>query len=403
MAQHSETDSNIEMWKMKKLIKTLSAVKGDGTSLISLVVNPRDKIPRVTKMLGEEYQNASKIKKRMNRQSVQAAITYAQSRLKLYKNVPSNGLVLFTGTGVTEDEEEKKFVHDLVPFKPINSSLYVCDSSREVVLKFTVDLPKKHGRGGQSALRFSRLRVEKRHNYLREAAELATKCFIDPATNQPNVTGLILAGSAEFKTELSQSGMFDPRLRAKILKVLDISYGGVSGFNQAIELSSDVIANVNVLKEKRVIGKFFEEIGQDTGKFVVGVDDTVKALEMGAIHTLIVWEDLDINRYELKHSVTNGIVIKHLNKRQEADPSNFKDSAAAADLKVEGKMGLLEWLVDHYKQFGCSLEIVTDKSQEGSQFCKGFGGIGGILRYQLDNGSFGEGSGDGEAAANDSE
>lgn len=272
-----------------------------------------------------------------------------------------------------------------------------------MVLKFTVDLPKKHGRGGQSALRFSRLRVEKRHNYLREAAELATKCFIDPATNQPNVTGLILAGSAEFKTELSQSGMFDPRLRAKILKVLDISYGGVSGFNQAIELSSDVIANVNVLKEKRVIGKFFEEIGQDTGKFVVGVDDTVKALEMGAIHTLIVWEDLDINRYELKHSVTNGIVIKHLNKKQEADPSNFKDSAAASDLKVEGKMGLLEWLVDHYKQFGCSLEIVTDKSQEGSQFCRGFGGIGGILRYQLGNGSFGEGSGDGEAAANDSE
>lgn len=272
-----------------------------------------------------------------------------------------------------------------------------------MVLKFTVDLPKKHGRGGQSALRFSRLRVEKRHNYLREAAELATKCFIDPATSQPNVTGLILAGSAEFKTELSQSGMFDPRLRAKILKVLDISYGGVSGFNQAIELSSDVIANVNVLKEKRVIGKFFEEIGQDTAKFVVGVDDTVKALEMGAIHTLIVWEDLDINRYELKQSVTNGIVIKHLNKKQEAEPSNFKDSAAASDLKVEGKMGLLEWLVDHYKQFGCSLEIVTDKSQEGSQFCRGFGGIGGILRYQLGNGSFGEGSGDGEAAANDSE
>lgn len=272
-----------------------------------------------------------------------------------------------------------------------------------MVLKFTVDLPKKHGRGGQSALRFSRLRVEKRHNYLREAAELATKCFIDPATSQPNVTGLILAGSAEFKTELSQSGMFDPRLRAKILKVLDISYGGVSGFNQAIELSSDVIANVNVLKEKRVIGKFFEEIGQDTGKFVVGVDDTVKALEMGAIHTLIVWEDLDINRYELKQSVTNGIVIKHLNKKQEADPSNFKDSAAASDLKVEGKMGLLEWLVDHYKQFGCSLEIVTDKSQEGSQFCRGFGGIGGILRYQPDMGSFDEGSGDGEAAANDSE
>jgi len=36
-----------------------------------------------------------------------------------------------------------------------------------------VDLPKKHGRGGQSALRFSCMRDEKRHNYVRKVAELA--------------------------------------------------------------------------------------------------------------------------------------------------------------------------------------------------------------------------------------
>lgn len=34
--------------------------------------------------------------------------------------------------------------------------------------KFSVELPKKHGRGGQSALRFARLRMEKRHNYVRK-------------------------------------------------------------------------------------------------------------------------------------------------------------------------------------------------------------------------------------------
>jgi hypothetical protein len=27
---------------------------------------------------------------------------------------------------------------------------------------------------------------------------------------------------------------------------------------------------------------------------------------------------------------------------------------------------------------------VTDKSQEGSQFVRGFGGVGGILRYKVD-------------------
>lgn len=42
---------------------------------------------------------------------------------------------------------------------------------------------------------------------------------------------------------------------------------------------------------------------------------------------------------------------------------------------------LLEWLANNYKNFGATLEIITDKSQEGSQFVRGFGGIGGKLFY----------------------
>lgn len=51
-------------------------------------------------------------------------------------------------------------------------------NTRDILQKFTVDLPKKHGRGGQSALRFSRLRDEKRHNYVRKVAELAVSHYI---------------------------------------------------------------------------------------------------------------------------------------------------------------------------------------------------------------------------------
>lgn len=50
--------------------------------------------------------------------------------------------------------------------------------------------------------------MEKRHNYVRKVAEVATQLFI--SADRPNVAGLILAGSADFKTELSQSDMFDP-------------------------------------------------------------------------------------------------------------------------------------------------------------------------------------------------
>ena len=116
---------------------------------------------------------------------------------------------------------------------------------------------------------------------------------------------------------------------------------------QAIELAAESLANVKFIQEKKLIGRFclsliicqnltkanfsryFDEISQDTGKYCFGVDDTLKvlpteilllpyccifmdivflsnlhlnlnfklkALEMGAVETLICWENLDIQR-----------------------------------------------------------------------------------------------------------
>ena len=42
--------------------------------------------------------------------------------------VPPNGLVVYTGTVVTEEGKEKKVNIDFEPFKPINTSLYLCDN-----------------------------------------------------------------------------------------------------------------------------------------------------------------------------------------------------------------------------------------------------------------------------------
>ncbi len=109
-------------------------------------------------------------------------------------------------------------------------------NTREVLHKFTVDLPKKHGRGGQSALRFARLRLEKRHNYVRKCAEMAVQFFI--TDNKCNVQGIVMAGSADFKVDLLQSDLFDPRLVKAVIKTVDVSYGMDPGFNQAIELSA---------------------------------------------------------------------------------------------------------------------------------------------------------------------
>lgn len=410
------TDRNVEIWKVKKLIKSLEAARGNGTSMISLIIPPKDQISRIAKMLADEYGTASNIKSRVNRLSVLAAITSTQQRLKLYTKVPTNGLVVYCGTIVTEEGKEKKVNIDFEPFKPINTSLYLCDNkfhtealsellesdnkfgfiimdgngalfgtlsgnTREVIHKFAVELPKKHGRGGQSALRFARLREEKRHNYVRKVAELAVQFYI--TTDKVNVTGLILAGSADFKTELSQSDMFDNRLQTKVIKLVDVSYGGENGFNQAIELAAESLANVKFIQEKKLIQKYFDEISQDTGKYCFGVDDTLKGLELGAVETLIVWENLDVTRFTLKNA--SGVeVIIHVTKEQEKDRSHFIDKETNLEMEVSDRIPLLEWFADHYKDFGANLEFVTNRSQEGSQFVKGFGGIGGLLRYKVD-------------------
>lgn len=377
---------------------------------------PKDQVSRVGKMLADEYGTASNIKSRVNRLSVLSAITSTQQRLKLYTKVPPNGLVVYCGTIVTEEGKEKKVNIDFEPHKPINTSLYLCDNkfhtealqslleddakfgfiimdgngslfgtlsgnTRDVIHKMQVDLPKKHGRGGQSALRFARLREEKRHNYVRKVAELAVQFFI--SNDKVNVAGLVLAGSADFKTELSQSDMFDQRLQAKIVKVVDVSYGGENGFNQAIELSAESLSNVKFIQEKKLIQTYFNEISQDSGKYCFGVDDTLKALELGAVENLIVYEGLELNRYVLKN-VAGEQIVYHPTKQEEKDRAFIKDTspeaAPNAEMDVVEVQPLLEWFAENYKNFGTSLEFITNRSQEGSQFVKGFGGIGGILR-----------------------
>eukprot|EP00624_Nannochloropsis_granulata_P003043 evm.model.NODE_2531_length_39259_cov_31.881454.10 len=373
-------------------------------------------------MLADEYGTATNIKSRTNRLSVLDAITSTQQRLKLYSKVPPNGLVMYCGTIMTDEGKERRITIDFEPFKPINTSLYLCDNkfhtealgelledddkfgfiimdgngslygtlqgnTRTVLYKFSVDLPKKHGRGGQSAVRFARLRMEARHNYVRKVAELAVNYFI--TDNKPNVVGLIMAGSADFKTELQLSDLFDPRLLKVVIKTVDVSYGGENGFNQAIELAAETLGSVKLIQEKRLLQKYFDEISQDTGKYCFMVDDTLKGLELGAVETLIVWEGLETMRYVVRDNSTGEEKVVHVGKEQYANGAtgnntHLRDAKTGRELEVVDKISLVEWFADNYTKFGTQLEFVTNRSQEGNQFCKGFGGVGGLLRWKVD-------------------
>jgi peptide chain release factor subunit 1 len=414
------TDAQIEQFKVKRLIKMLDNARGNGTSAITLILNAKQDINLTNKMLTEEYGTASCIKSRVNRLSVLSAITSTQQRLKLYNRTPANGLILFCGEVLTEDGKEKKLTVDFEPFKPINTSMYMCDnkfhtenlselledddkfgflimdgngslfgtvqgSHREILHKFSVDLPKKHGRGGQSALRFARLRLEKRHNYMRKVGEMCNQFFI-PSGERPNIKGLIVAGSAEFKQALTtDQDLFDKRLADIIIPpLLDISYGGEMGFNQAIELASDTLKNCKFIQEKKLISSFLDEVAQDTGKYCFGIKETMQALDAGAAETLIIWEGLELVRVVIRNPHEDTVETKILAPIELKDPKLWKDPVSNVDLNKDEEESFVDWIVQNYKTFGAKLEFVTDRSQEGNQFVKGFGGIGGIMRYKIE-------------------
>lgn len=78
-------------------------------------------------------------------------------------------------------------------------------------------------------------------------------------------------------------------------------------------------------------------------------------------------------------------IIVYSNKEQEKDREKFLDKSTGLEMEhAEEPQPLLEWFAEKYKEFGANLEFVTNKSQEGAQFVKGFGGIGGLLRYKVD-------------------
>lgn len=97
-------------------------------------------------------------------------------------------------------------------------------------------------------------------------------------------------------------------------------------------------------------------------------------------------------RYGFRHSHQDDLlihyaeeIIAHVSKEQEKDREKFIDKSTGLEMEqAQEPQPLLEWFAEKYKEFGANLEFVTNRSQEGAQFVKGFGGIGGLLRYKVD-------------------
>jgi peptide chain release factor subunit 1 len=72
-------------------------------------------------------------------------------------------------------------------------------------------------------------------------------------------------------------------------------------------------------------------------KYRFGIKDMLTALELSACETLIMYEDLDLQRFELKNQSTGSIKVLYLQPEQEKIKEMFLDSDTGAELEGGGK------------------------------------------------------------------
>ena len=143
------------------------------------------------------------------------------------------------------------------------------------------------------------------------------------------MTGLVLAGSADFKNDLNKTDMFDSRLQCKVINVVDVSNGFENGLNQAIEKSAEALLNVKFMKEKALISDFFDHIALCDGMVVYGIQDTMKLVEAGAVGKIVCWENLDYIRMKLRNTETGDVNTVYVKPENASNPELYKKDGVA--------------------------------------------------------------------------
>ena len=400
-------------------MEMLAAKEGRGTELISLYVPPERKIHEVMANLREEYGTASNIKSRTTRKNVQEAIERVSQRLKLFKEPPQNGLVIFCGA-IPRDGAgtEKMETHVLEPPEPINVYFYRCDARfhleplfsmvrerdaygvvvidssdavvatvrgqrMEVLQQFTSGIPGKHRAGGQSARRFERIREQAMNDYFRRVGAHAYELLGDVS----GLKGLIIGGPGPTKFDFVEGDYLNYMLKEKILATIDTSYVGEKGVDEVVSKSLEILRGVRYSEEKQLVQKFLYEIGHETGLGVYGETQVRKYLNGGVVDLLLVSEKMNILHVYAKckncGAVEDSLIPQANLVKLEQDllTATCKKCNAAA-MYVEETKDLVDELIDLAEKQNAKVEVISTETDEGVMLKDSFGGIAAILRYK---------------------
>ncbi len=407
---------------MKKTLNTLADKEGRGTELISLYVPPGRQISEPMNKLRQEYGTASNIKSTTTRKNVQDAIVKVQQRLKLFKQVPEKGLVIFCGAIPQNGAGSERIeTYVIVPPEPIDIYLYRCNSRfhtehlqellveketygillidasaatfatlrgrrLEILRQETSGVPGKTRAGGQSARRFERLREMRLQEYFRRVGKHANEIFL----SIENLKGLIIGGPGPTKYDFEKGDHLNYMLKNKVIDIIDTAYVDEQGVKEVVEKAPEIMRKIRYIEEKEVMQQFLYEIGHDTGMATYGEEDVRKALESGSVRTLLLSEGLDVLRvtvkcnacgYEERHTLKS----KMLTGFEQSLIGKSCPKCKAPSLSIADTEDLIENFAQLAEQANTDVEMISDETEEGQMLKKSFGGIAAILRFKLQN------------------
>jgi peptide chain release factor subunit 1 len=355
--------------ELENLLEELEKHKGRHTELITVYVSAGYDVVSVQKQLEAEKSTAKNIKSTSTRKNVVDALDKIVRYIKDLKKNPENGLAIFCGNISKIEGQDDLQLWSVEPPLPLKTRLYRCDKDFvleplreimevseifallvmdrkeatigmlegkriELLQKMTSGVPSKVRAGGQSSQRFHRITEGLTKEFYKRIADEMKNIFYE----NKKLKGILIGGPIPTKDEFIDEEYLPTLLRNKIIGRVDIGGSDESGLKELVEKSQDILASQEIVYEKKLMEKFFNTLGSKPD-FVVYKQDTVKkALEYGAVDTLLLSKDYD----------------RELMK----------------ELKI---------IAD---QNGTKIEMVSTETEEGKQFFQ-LSGVGALLRYKL--------------------
>ena len=321
----SKADS-VRLYKIRKVISELSGKEGRGTELVTLYIPPKKPIHEVIAYLRNEWGTAGNIKSDTTRNHVQDALTKTMQKLKLYRETPENGLVIFCGALMTNGPGSEVIVlREIAPPKPVKSFLYQCDDhfhieylkdmlreekvygilaidandvgigilsgeSFEIVNVMTSGISGKTRKGGQSARRYERGREMELTYFYHRVADHANRIFVE----EYKVTGLIVGGPGFTKEEFLKTEFLNYQPAEEHRRRHRHGLLGTEGVRELVDKAADKLQDVRLFEEKKLVQRFLGEVNKPNGVAVYGLPRIIQALDKSNIETILVADDVDM-------------------------------------------------------------------------------------------------------------